>query len=138
MTDGFGRFTSAISFELPGLRRAPRLAETIYEEHGRMLGKKGTTRLYRKFTRHRHLGLRVGGDPTLARDGPVDRLVHDSAITDISSRGSPASASASRPSQQGHPNLRRVFRNKYGLSEDAIEFWTTHAEDDIEHGRRSF
>ncbi|MGH7822730.1 MAG: hypothetical protein ACREQ9_23480, partial [Candidatus Binatia bacterium] len=35
------------------------------------------------------------------------------------------------------PLFISVFRDKLRLSDDAIEFWTTHAEDDIEHGRRS-
>ena len=139
MTDGFGRFTSAIHSNCPIFAVRHVLAETIYEEHGRMQAKKDHPELYRKFTRA--IGV---SDEELAATPPLpetDLLIdwlhdlchHRHFVEALAGFGVGVEGQANK----GIPIFVEVFRNKYGLSDDAIEFWTTHAEDDIEHGRRS-
>ena len=139
MTDGFGRFTSAIHSNCPVFEVRHTLAETIYEEHGRMLAGKDHPELYRKFTRA--LGI---SDEELAATPPLpetDMLIdwlhdlchHRHFVEALAGFGVGVEGQASK----GIPIFVSVFRDKYGLGDDAIEFWTTHAEDDIEHGRRS-
>ncbi|MGH7820579.1 MAG: TenA family transcriptional regulator [Candidatus Binatia bacterium] len=139
MTDGFGRFTSAIHANCPVFEVRHVLAETIYEEHGRMLAGKDHPELYRKFTRA--IGI---SDAELADTRPLpetDMLIdwlhdlcqHRNFVEALAGFGVGVEGQANK----GIPIFVHVFREKYGLCEDAIEFWTTHAEDDIEHGRRS-
>jgi pyrroloquinoline-quinone synthase len=139
MTDGFGRFTSAIHANCPVFPVRHVLAETIYEEHGRMQGGKDHPELYRKFTRA--IGI---SDEELAATPPLpetDMLIdwlhdlthHRHFVEALAGFGVGVEGQANK----GIPIFVSVFREKYGLADDAIEFWTTHAEDDIEHGRRS-
>lgn len=139
MTDGFGRFTAAVHANCPVFAVRHVLAETIHEEHGRMLPGKDHPELYRKFTRA--LGI---ADAELAATPPLpetDMLIdwlydlckHRGFVEALAGFGVAVEGQASK----GVPIFVDVFRRHYGLSEDAIEFWTTHAEDDVEHGRRS-
>jgi len=115
MTDGFGRFTSAIHSNCPVFDVRHVLAETIYEEHGRMLAKKDHPELYRKFTARSASRTPSWRRPTLARDGPVDRLAPRPLPSPTFRRGARRLRRRRRgPSQQGHPIFVEVFRNKYG------------------------
>jgi pyrroloquinoline-quinone synthase len=139
MTQEFGRFTSAIHANCPVFEVRHTLAETIYEEHGRMLAGKDHPELYRKFTRA--IGI---ADRELAEARPLpetdalidwihDLCLHRHFVESLAGFGVAVEGQANK----GIPIFVHVFRDKHGLPEDAIEFWTTHAEDDIEHGRRS-
>lgn len=139
MTQEFGRFTSAIHSNCPVFEVRHTLAETIYEEHGRMLEKKDHPELFRKFTRAIGISDRELAEarPLPATDMLIDWLHdlchHRHFVEALAGFGVGVEGQANK----GIPIFVDVFRHKYGLSEDAIEFWTTHAEDDIEHGRRS-
>jgi pyrroloquinoline-quinone synthase len=139
ITEDFGRFTSAIHANCTVFEVRHVLAETIYEEHGRMLAQKDHPELFRKFTRA--IGV---SDEELARARPLpetealldwlmDLCLHRHYVEALAGFGVGVEGQANK----GIPLFVHVFRDKLGLSEDAIEFWTTHAEDDIEHGRRS-
>ncbi len=139
MTLGFGRFTSAIHANCDVFDVRHVLAETIYEEHGRMLPEKDHPALYRKFTRA--LGISdaelVATPPLPETDMLIDWLHdlsrHHHFVQAMAGFGVAVEGQASK----GIPIFVQVFREGYGLDDDAIEFWTTHATDDIEHGRRA-
>jgi pyrroloquinoline-quinone synthase len=139
VTQEFGRFTSAIHANCPVFEVRHTLAETIYEEHGRMLERKDHPELFRKFCRA--LGI---DDEELAEARPLpetdamldwlhDLCRHRHFVEALAGFGVAVEGQANK----GIPIFVHVFRTKLGMSDDAIEFWTTHAEDDIEHGRRS-
>jgi pyrroloquinoline-quinone synthase len=139
ITQEFGRYTSAIHANCPIFEVRHTMAQTLYEEHGHMVEKKDHPELFRKFARA--LGL---SDAELAAatllpeteallDWLLDLCLHHNFVEGLAGFGVAVEGQANK----GIPLFIDVFRNKLGLSDDALEFWTTHAEDDIEHGRRS-
>ena len=139
ITEEFGRFTSAIHANCNVFEVRHVLAETIWEEHGRLQEKKDHPELFRKFTRA--IGVT---DEELAAARPLpetealldwlaDLTLHRNFVESLAGFGVGVEGQATK----GIPLFISVFRDKMNLEEDAIEFWTTHAEDDIEHGRRS-
>ncbi|MEA2627352.1 MAG: pyrroloquinoline-quinone synthase [Candidatus Binatota bacterium] len=139
ITQEFGRYTSAIHANCDVFEVRHVLAETLWEEHGRMVEKKDHPELFRKFTRA--IGI-ADEELALARplpeteallDGLLDLCLHRHFVESLAGFGIAVEGQATK----GIPIFIHVFRHKYGLDDEAIEFWTTHAEDDEVHGRRS-
>ena len=139
MTDLFARYTSAIHANCKVFPVRHMLAETIWEEHGEGREKKDHPELFRKFARA--IGV---SDEELAAAQPLpetgalldwlmDLCLHRHFVEALAGFGVAVEGQANK----GIPIFVQVFREKYGLDEDAIEFWTTHAHDDIVHGRRA-
>jgi pyrroloquinoline-quinone synthase len=139
LTENFGRYTSAIHANCDDFAVRHVLAETIYEEHGRMLEKKDHPELFRKFARA--IGVtdaEIAAVEPLPETGAfidwlMDLCKHRHFVEALAGFGVAVEGQATK----GIPIFVAVFRDRYRLSEDAIEFWTTHAEDDEVHGRRS-
>lgn len=139
LTQEFGRYTSAIHANCPIFAVRHVLAETLYEEHGRMMEKKDHPELFRRFARA--LGI-TDSELAAARPLPetealldwlLDLCLHGHFVESLAGFGVAVEGQASK----GIPIFLDVFRTKHRLGEEALEFWTTHAADDVEHGRRS-
>lgn len=139
LTENFGRYTSAIHANCDVFAVRHMLAATIYEEHGSMREQKDHPELFRKFARA--IGVSDEEIRTVQPlpetgafiDWLMDLCRHRHYVEALAGFGVAVEGQASK----GIPIFIEVFRNKYRIDEDALEFWTTHAEDDIVHGRRA-
>ena len=139
MTEHFGRYASAIHANCDVFAVRHVLAETIWEEHGEGRERKDHPELFRKFARA--IGITddelAAAEPLPETSALLDWLLdlcrHRHFVEALAGFGVAVEGQANK----GIPIFVQVFRDKYGLDDDAIEFWTTHAHDDVVHGNRA-
>lgn len=120
------------------------IAENLYEEHGDFRPGRDHTSLLRRFGRS--LGLKDNemeeAIPLPETQAFIDRIYHicrGSFVEGMAAIGigHEGHALVRSPEAMGVDRFALALQERYGLSEDAVEFWSLHAKADIDHCRRA-
>jgi len=144
LTRMFERYVAALFYNcpLPAFRRD--LATNLYEEVTGALSKTdGHLELMQKFLRA--VGI---SDEEMARHEPLPdtrelidfrrKLVEDPARYHMGAAAVMIASEGQTIQKEGGHAPHRMLAALYGLSEDDVQFFTVHAEEDVEHVREGF